>query len=101
MPCGCSCELELPDRLSAQVSADDADWRAPVAEGQGSPGTTVIAFAPKTAKFVRCSCRPRWLRGSKRAIAIMQEIAGRAILRKGVPKLLGGPCCGGCSVTAT
>ena len=31
---------------------DGAAW-TPVAEGQGNPGLTVIAFTPVTAKYVR------------------------------------------------
>jgi mono/diheme cytochrome c family protein len=42
-----------PRGYQVQVSADGSTWSAPVAEGQGSPGTTVIAFTPVSAKVVR------------------------------------------------
>ena len=32
---------------------DGSTWGAPVAEGQGSGLTTVIAFSPAAAKFIR------------------------------------------------
>jgi mono/diheme cytochrome c family protein/glucose/arabinose dehydrogenase len=50
---GAPANWSYPIGYRVQVSADGADWGPPVAEGQGSPGTTVIAFAPVTAKFVR------------------------------------------------
>ena len=43
----------FPRRYQVQVSADGNTWSAPVAEGQGVPGTAVITFAPVRAKFVR------------------------------------------------
>ena len=43
----------FPRDYQVQVSADGNTWSAPVAEGQGAPGTTVITFAPVSAKFVR------------------------------------------------
>jgi len=43
----------FPRVYRVQVSADGNTWSEPVAEGQGSPGTTTISFAPVTAKFVR------------------------------------------------
>ena len=43
----------FPRGYQVQVSADGTTWSAPVAEGQGSPGITVITFAPVSAKFVR------------------------------------------------
>jgi hypothetical protein len=43
----------FPRGYQVQVSADGNTWSAPVAEGQGAPGTTVITFAPVSAKFVR------------------------------------------------
>jgi hypothetical protein len=43
----------FPRGYRVQVSADGNTWSAPVAEGQGAPGTTVITFAPVSAKFVR------------------------------------------------
>jgi hypothetical protein len=43
----------FPRRYQVQVSTDGAAWSAPVAEGDGTPGTTVIAFAPVNARFVR------------------------------------------------
>jgi hypothetical protein len=36
-----------------QVSADGATWSAPVAQGPGATPTTLIAFKPVAAKFVR------------------------------------------------
>jgi hypothetical protein len=43
----------FPRGYQVQVSADGSTWSPPVAEGQGAPGTTVITFAPVSAKFVR------------------------------------------------
>ena len=43
----------FPRGYRVQVSADGNTWSAPVAEGQGAAGTTVITFAPVSAKFVR------------------------------------------------
>jgi mono/diheme cytochrome c family protein len=43
----------FPRGYQVQVSADGKTWSAPIAEGQGVPGTTVITFAPVSAKFVR------------------------------------------------
>lgn len=43
----------FPRGYQVHVSADRNTWSAPVAEGQGAPGTTVITFAPVSAKFVR------------------------------------------------
>jgi mono/diheme cytochrome c family protein len=43
----------FPRGYRVQVSADGSTWSPPVAEGQGAPGTTVITFAPVSAKFVR------------------------------------------------
>jgi len=43
----------FPRGYRVQVSADGNTWSAPVAEGQGAPGATVITFAPVSAKFVR------------------------------------------------
>jgi mono/diheme cytochrome c family protein len=42
-----------PRAYQVQVSPDGTNWSSPVAEGQGNPGTTVISFAPVSAKFVR------------------------------------------------
>ena len=42
-----------PRGYEVQVSNDGNTWSAPVAEGQGVPGTTVITFKPVSAKFVR------------------------------------------------
>lgn len=44
MLCGAPASWNYPIGYRLQVSADDADWGAPVAEGQGSPGTTVIFY---------------------------------------------------------
>jgi mono/diheme cytochrome c family protein len=43
----------FPREYQVQVSTDGTTWSAPVAAGQGSPGTTVIAWAPVRTKFVR------------------------------------------------
>jgi mono/diheme cytochrome c family protein/glucose/arabinose dehydrogenase len=43
----------FPRRYQVQVSHDGSTWSAPIAEGEGVPGTTVIRFAPVSAKFVR------------------------------------------------
>jgi mono/diheme cytochrome c family protein len=43
----------FPRAYRVQVSSDGTTWSAPVAEGAGVPGTTVITFAPIAAKFVR------------------------------------------------
>jgi mono/diheme cytochrome c family protein/glucose/arabinose dehydrogenase len=43
----------FPRAYQVQVSADGTTWSAPVAEGQGGPGTTVITCVPISAKFVR------------------------------------------------
>ena len=45
--------LDLPARLSGAGLPDGNTWSAPVAQGQGAPGTTVVTFAPVSAKFVR------------------------------------------------
>jgi hypothetical protein len=42
-----------PRRYQVQVSSDGTSWSTAVAEGEGAPGTTVIAFAPVDARFVR------------------------------------------------
>jgi hypothetical protein len=43
----------FPRSFHVQVSADGSTWSAPIAEGQGAPGVTVITFAPVSAKFIR------------------------------------------------
>jgi mono/diheme cytochrome c family protein/glucose/arabinose dehydrogenase len=43
----------FPRGYQVQVSSDGTTWSAPVAEGQGTPGTTTITFAPTSAQFVR------------------------------------------------
>jgi mono/diheme cytochrome c family protein/glucose/arabinose dehydrogenase len=43
----------FPRGYEVQVSADGKTWSAPVAQGQGSPGITVIPLTPVSAKFVR------------------------------------------------
>jgi hypothetical protein len=43
----------FPRAYRVQVSSDGTTWSAPVAEGQGTPGVTVIPFAPVSARFVR------------------------------------------------
>jgi mono/diheme cytochrome c family protein len=43
----------FPRQYQVQVSADGTTWSGPVAQGAGTPGTTVIPLAPVQAKFVR------------------------------------------------
>ncbi len=43
----------FPRAYRVEVSTDGTPWSAPVAEGQGSGRTTVIAFAPVRASVVR------------------------------------------------
>jgi len=43
----------FPRGYQLQLSTDGTTWSAPVAEGQGAPGVTTIAFHPATARFVR------------------------------------------------
>jgi putative membrane-bound dehydrogenase-like protein len=43
----------FPRAYTVQVSSDGSSWSAPVAQGQGVGTTTVITFAPVSAKFVR------------------------------------------------
>jgi hypothetical protein len=45
--------LGYPRGYSVQLSTDGAVWGAPVAQGQGAGPTTVIAFPPARAKFIR------------------------------------------------
>ena len=42
-----------PVAYTLQVSMDGTQWGSPVAQGSGAAPTTVIAFAPVQAKFVR------------------------------------------------
>jgi mono/diheme cytochrome c family protein/glucose/arabinose dehydrogenase len=42
-----------PVGYRVQTSLDGKTWSAPVGEGQGSPATTIVAFSPVQAKFVR------------------------------------------------
>jgi mono/diheme cytochrome c family protein/glucose/arabinose dehydrogenase len=43
----------FPRSYQVQVSSDGNNWSAPVAEGDGVPGTTVITFPPVRARFLR------------------------------------------------
>jgi putative membrane-bound dehydrogenase-like protein len=43
----------FPRGYQVQVSADGASWSAPIAEGQGMPGTTVIPFAAVSVRVLR------------------------------------------------
>ena len=43
----------FPLGYRVQVSEDGNAWSAPVAEGKGSPATTIATFKPVRAKFVR------------------------------------------------
>ena len=42
-----------PRGYRVQVSTDGTTWSAPIAEGRGAEGTTIITFAPVSARFVR------------------------------------------------
>jgi mono/diheme cytochrome c family protein len=43
----------FPLSYRIQLSMDGKSWSAPVAEGKGSPATTIVTFRPAQAKFVR------------------------------------------------
>jgi mono/diheme cytochrome c family protein len=43
----------FPRGYQVQVSLDGQTWSAPVADGRGVEGTTMITFAPVSAKFLR------------------------------------------------
>ena len=43
----------FPLGYQVQVSMDGKSWSAPVAEGKGSPATTVATFRPVQARFIR------------------------------------------------
>jgi mono/diheme cytochrome c family protein len=43
----------FPRHYEVRVSNDGSTWSEPVVEGEGTPGTTVVAFAPVRTKFVR------------------------------------------------
>jgi hypothetical protein len=43
----------FPLRSKVEVSMDGKAWSAPVADGEGTGTSTVIAFPPVRAKFVR------------------------------------------------
>ena len=43
----------FPVGYRVQVSTDGKTWSAPVAEGKGSPATTIATFRPVRAKFIR------------------------------------------------
>jgi len=43
----------FPRGYSVQVSLDGATWSAPVAQGTGAAGQSVVSFKPVQAKFVR------------------------------------------------
>jgi mono/diheme cytochrome c family protein len=43
----------FPAGYRVQVSTDGKTWGAPVAEGKGSPATTVATFKPVRARFIR------------------------------------------------
>jgi mono/diheme cytochrome c family protein len=43
----------FPKGYRVQVSMDGTKWSAPVAEGIGNPGQTIISFKPVQARFVR------------------------------------------------
>ena len=41
-----------PRAYKVEISTNGSSWKT-VAEGQGTPGATTIAFAPMEAKFIR------------------------------------------------
>jgi hypothetical protein len=43
----------FPIGYKVQLSMDGTTWGAPVAQGAGSPATTVATFPPAQAKFIR------------------------------------------------
>ena len=49
----CRCFGSFPLGYRVQVSMDGKSWSAPVAEGKGSPATTVATFRPVQARFIR------------------------------------------------
>ena len=50
---GAPVQWTTPRRFQVQVSTDGMAWSAPVAEGTGAEGTTIVTFAPVNARFVR------------------------------------------------
>jgi mono/diheme cytochrome c family protein len=50
---GAPVQWTTPRGYRIQVSSDGTNWSAPVAEGAGVDGTTIVTFAPVSAKFVR------------------------------------------------
>ena len=50
---GAPVQWTSPRRYQVQVSTDGTNWSAPVADGTGVDGTTIVTFAPVSAKFVR------------------------------------------------
>jgi hypothetical protein len=58
-----------------QVSTDGTTWSAPVAQGAGETPTTVITFAPVTAKFVRITQTGTARNGEQWAIQQVEVLA--------------------------
>jgi putative membrane-bound dehydrogenase-like protein len=48
-----SSPVSFPRAYHVQTSSDGRAWSEPIAKGDGTPGTTVISFAPVNTKFVR------------------------------------------------
>ena len=71
----------FPRAYQVQVSADGTSWSAPVAEGPGVPGTTVITFAPVSAKFIRITQTATRLRRAPVVDAAAASLPGSAVTR--------------------
>jgi hypothetical protein len=50
---GAPVQWTTPRRFQVQTSTDGTTWSAPVAEGPGTEGTTIVTFTPVAAKYVR------------------------------------------------
>jgi hypothetical protein len=50
---GAHVQWTTPRRFQVQTSTDGTTWSAPVAEGPGTEGTTIVTFTPVAAKYVR------------------------------------------------
>ena len=48
-----SSAVSFPRAYQVQISGDGRVWSEPIAQGEGTPGTTAIRFAPVITKFVR------------------------------------------------
>lgn len=78
----------FPRGYQVQVADDGIAWSAPIAEGRGTEGTTIITFAPVSAKFVRITQTatvpdaPAW---SMRLLRLYQA-AGGTYHRRTLPR---------------